>query len=168
MYENILLAVALQGGEDLSPHVLAARDVAISIAAGGAKSVSVLTVFSPERIDGHHESIPIIEEMMGQNVEEVRNLSREAGHIQKIEGQIHSAMDLFLSEFHHQGVKTRKMVREGNPREIIVETAVEIDADLIIIGAHARRSFLDVLLGGTAQAVISKAACPVIMVKPNP
>jgi nucleotide-binding universal stress UspA family protein len=169
MYENILLAVALQGGEELSPHALAVRDVAIPIAAEGPKSVCVLTVYNLERIDGHHELIPTIDEInVGRSLKERENQGHEAGQIQKIEEQVHSTMDRFLVEFHNKGVKTQKLIKEGNPRELIVDTAVEMGADLIIIGAHARRSFLDIILGGTAQAVVGRAPCSVIMVKPKP
>jgi nucleotide-binding universal stress UspA family protein len=37
----------------------------------------------------------------------------------------------------------------------------------ILIGAHSKRSFLDVLLGGTAAYVSRHAPCPVVMVQPQ-
>lgn len=169
MYKNILLAVALQGGGEQSPHALAARDVAVSMASGGDKSVTVLTVYNLERIDGHHELIPTTDELnVGQSIAERERQRHEAEHIQKIEEQVNSALSRFVVEFHNRGISTRQIAKEGNPRELIVETAKEIKADLIVMGAHARRSFLDVLLGGTAQAVAREAPCPVIMVTPKP
>ncbi|HSF30609.1 MAG TPA: universal stress protein, partial [Candidatus Tectomicrobia bacterium] len=39
--------------------------------------------------------------------------------------------------------------------------------DLIVIGAHSKRSFLDVLLGGTAAYVSRHAPCPVVLVHPR-
>ncbi len=167
MYEKILLAVALQAGGEKSPHALAARDVAISMAARGAKSVSVLTVYSLEKIDGHHELIPTTDEIrVGNSVEERARQRHEVDQIGKMEEQVRAAMDHFVVEMHNNGISTQELIKEGNPRELIVETAEEIGADLIIMGAHARRSVLDVILGGTAQAVTNKAPCAIIMVKP--
>ncbi len=166
MYKNILCAVTLQAGGETNLHSLAVRDVAISMARDSSKKVNVLTVYNLERVDGHHELIPTIDEIeIGRSIKEKERQHHELGHIQKIEEQIHSAMDHFIVEFHNHGVETRQIVKEGNPRELVVDTAEEIGADLIIIGAHARRGLLDVLLGGTAQAVINKARCTVVMVK---
>lgn len=168
MYNTILLAVPLQAGGEKNPHVLAARDAAIAVAAGGGKSVTVLTVYDLERIDGHHELIPTIDEIdPGRSVEEKARQRRQLERIEKTEEEVRSAMAHFVVEFHNHGISTNQIIKEGNPRELISETAGEIGADLIIIGAHARRSILDVVLGGTAQAVANKAPCTVIMVKPK-
>ena len=51
-----------------------------------------------------------------------------------------------------------------------VERAPLLEAlgvDLLVIGAHSKRSFLDVLLGGTATAVSRHATCAVVMVQPG-
>jgi nucleotide-binding universal stress UspA family protein len=60
------------------------------------------------------------------------------------------------------------LLKVGHPRQLIVATAETLGVDLIVIGAHSKRSFLDVLLGGTAAAVSRHAACPVLMVQPAP
>ena len=41
----------------------------------------------------------------------------------------------------------------GNPRQLIVATAEALGVDCLVIGAHSKRSFIDVLLGGTAAAI---------------
>ena len=146
MYKNILLAVALQGSEVLSSHALAARDVAISMATSGSKPVYVLTIYNLEKIDGHHEPLPTLADFkLGQTPQDQEERKHEIDHIMRVEEQVHSTMDHFVVEFHNRGIDTRNLVKQENPRQLIIETAREIGADLIIIGSHARRSFLDVL-----------------------
>jgi nucleotide-binding universal stress UspA family protein len=55
----------------------------------------------------------------------------------------------------------------GDPRQLIVATAETLGVDLLVIGAHSQRSFLDVLVGGTATAVSRHATCVVVMVQPG-
>ena len=58
-------------------------------------------------------------------------------------------------------------VAHGNAKNKIVDTANNLNCDLIIIGAHTR-SGLAKLLGSTANGVIQNATCDVFVVKcPN-
>jgi len=58
------------------------------------------------------------------------------------------------------------IVAEGhNPAEVIVRTAVDLNADVIVIGAHAQSSIRDTLLGSTTQKVIRKSSVPVFVVQ---
>jgi nucleotide-binding universal stress UspA family protein len=50
---------------------------------------------------------------------------------------------------------------------VIIATAAALGVDLLVIGAHSKRSFLDVLLGGTAAAFSRHAPCAVEMVRPG-
>jgi len=59
------------------------------------------------------------------------------------------------------------IVQAGEPRKTIIEVAERLPADLLVIGAHNKRSVLDVVLGGTAGHVSRHATCPVIMVTPR-
>jgi nucleotide-binding universal stress UspA family protein len=59
------------------------------------------------------------------------------------------------------------LLKVGDPRQLIVATAEALGVDLLVIGAHSKRSFLDVLVGGTATAVSRHAPCAVVMVQPG-
>jgi nucleotide-binding universal stress UspA family protein len=59
------------------------------------------------------------------------------------------------------------LLKVGDPRQLIVATAEALGVDLLVIGAHSKRRFLDVLLGGTATAVSRHAPCAVVMVQPG-
>jgi len=52
-------------------------------------------------------------------------------------------------------------VAVGSPFRVVVETAEEINADLVVVGARESSSPLAHWLGSTADRVIRKATCPV-------
>jgi nucleotide-binding universal stress UspA family protein len=56
------------------------------------------------------------------------------------------------------------MVREGVPAEEILAAAQIWQAEVILIGTRARGRLAQFLLGSTAEAVIRRAACPVMTV----
>ena len=61
----------------------------------------------------------------------------------------------------------KKHLRVGNAREVIVEMARSVMADLLIIGSHSKRGIIDIALGGTARHLTSRAPCTVLMVSPK-
>jgi nucleotide-binding universal stress UspA family protein len=52
----------------------------------------------------------------------------------------------------------------GSPWQAICETAVKVQADLVVIGSHGY-SGLDRLLGTTAAKVVNHASCSVLVVR---
>lgn len=60
-------------------------------------------------------------------------------------------------------------VLEGEPAETILETAADIEADEIVVGARSGAPDTPVGLGSTAAAIITDAARPVVVVPlPDP
>jgi len=56
---------------------------------------------------------------------------------------------------------------DGRPAaEALLETATEVGADVMVIGVRRRSPVGKMLTGSTAQAIILRADCPVIAVKP--
>ena len=56
-------------------------------------------------------------------------------------------------------------VKIGAPHRILIETAEETGADLIVVGATGSGPFAAELLGSTADRVLRKAPCPVLIVR---
>jgi len=56
----------------------------------------------------------------------------------------------------------------GSPKELIIEKAKEIEADLIIIGSHSRSGLGYFLLGSTADGVVQTSSCDVYVVRMTP
>ena len=55
----------------------------------------------------------------------------------------------------------------GSPQRLIVETAREWSADLIVIGSHGNRFWSRTLLGSVSNAVVHHAPCSVLVVRTN-
>jgi len=66
-----------------------------------------------------------------------------------------------------RGLHTRVHLAVGTPWREIVELGSELSADLIVVGTHGREGLERILLGSVAQAVVRKASCPVLVVRPK-
>lgn len=168
MYQHILLTVALQQWEEPSPHALAAREVAVTLAKGAGAKLSVLSVYDYGPLE--ETGLPL-ELASHSGAEVIRQLEavrqRREEHIRQLDAQMETKMKVFLAGVPGRGVPITPLLKVGEPRPLIISTAETLRVDLIVIGAHSKRSFLDVLLGGTAAYVSRHAACPVLMVQPG-
>jgi nucleotide-binding universal stress UspA family protein len=155
MYQHILLAVAMQHWEEFSPHAMAARNAAVALARGAGAKLSVLSVYEYEDLD-----------VSGLAPEELGRF-RE-GQMQRLDTLMQQKMKTFLDGIPAEDLSIAPLLKVGEARTLILRTADSLGVDLLVIGAHSKRSFLDVLLGGTAAYVGRHAFCPVIMVQPGP
>lgn len=57
--------------------------------------------------------------------------------------------------------------RRGSPADQVVQLAVHLDADLIVVGTHGRRGVSRFLMGSVAERVMRMAHCPVLVVRPK-
>ena len=62
-------------------------------------------------------------------------------------------------------VPARFTVRTGKPFLEIINTAKEEEIDLIIIATHGHTGVEHILFGSTAEKVVRKAPCPVLVVR---
>jgi nucleotide-binding universal stress UspA family protein len=59
-------------------------------------------------------------------------------------------------------------VRGGNPAAEIGRFASELSADLIIVGTHKSARLKALFVGSTAEQVMAKTSCPVLVAGPKP
>ena len=156
MYQHILLAVALQQWDEFSPHAVAAREAAVALAHGSGAQLSVLSVYDYDYETPEAMSLPPEEVARYRDTQMVRMDERMA-----------TKMQTFLASVPTRETPITPLLKVGDPRQLIIGTAEALGVDLLVIGAHSKRSFLDVLLGGTATAVSRHAACAVVMVQPG-
>jgi len=156
MYQHILLAVALQQWEVFGPHALASREVAVALAKGSGARLSVLSVYS------YDYEKPADVDLPPEELSRYRDT-----HMSRIDEQMETKMREFLAGLATLDISITPVLKEGDPRQLIVSTAEALGADLLVIGAHSKRSFLDVLLGGTAAAISRRAPCALVMVQPG-
>lgn len=64
-----------------------------------------------------------------------------------------------------RGIEATSEVRWGRPSDVIVETAVERKASLVVIGTHGRSAFEKFLIGSTAELVVRRCPVPVLTVR---
>jgi nucleotide-binding universal stress UspA family protein len=156
MYQQILLAVALQQWDEFSPHAVAAREAAIALANGSGAQLSVLSVYDYDYKQPEALSLSPVELARYRDTQMVR-----------IDELMATKMKAFLTGVPTHEPPITPLLKVGDPRQLIVATAEALGVDLLVIGAHSKRSFLDVLLGGTATAVSRHAPCAVVMVQPG-
>jgi nucleotide-binding universal stress UspA family protein len=156
MYQHILLAVALQQWDEFSPHAVAAREAAVALAHGSGAPLSVLSVYDYDDETPEALSLSPVELARYRDTQMVR-----------MDELMATKMQAFLAGVPTHEPPITPLLKVGNPRQVIVATAEALGVDCLVIGAHSKRSFLDVLLGGTATAVSHHAPCAVMMVQPG-
>jgi nucleotide-binding universal stress UspA family protein len=57
------------------------------------------------------------------------------------------------------------VIKAGDPRDAINQTARELGVDLIVMGTHGRRGLSRALLGSVAETVVRSAPCAVLTVR---
>ncbi len=57
------------------------------------------------------------------------------------------------------------LLKTGDARDVINQTALDVGADLIVMGTHGRRGVSRALLGSIAETVVRTAPCPVLTVR---
>lgn len=53
----------------------------------------------------------------------------------------------------------------GDAAKVIVQTASDLSADVVIVGTHGRTGVQRVMMGSTAESVVRHAGCPVLVVR---
>ena len=81
-----------------------------------------------------------------------------------------SAADLALLETRLEPIETPRgtlVVKEGDPKRVLIEEAEQWGADCIFVGARGLRRLERFLLGSVSTAVAARAHCSVEVVHPR-
>ena len=57
------------------------------------------------------------------------------------------------------------LVRAGDARDVILQTAEELGSDLIVMGTHGRRGISRALLGSVTEMIVRTSPVPVLTVR---
>ena len=79
--------------------------------------------------------------------------------------QIRADAEQALSRITESFPGIQPMVREGSPREIILQVAQELGANLIVMGTHGRSGMARVAFGSVADHVSRHSKVPVLTVR---
>jgi len=77
----------------------------------------------------------------------------------------HGEMSVLEDRFSRSGLRVETCVAQGTPSQVILDQARSVGADLIAMGTHGRSGLDRLLLGSTAERVLSSAPCPMLTVR---
>ena len=60
---------------------------------------------------------------------------------------------------------SQTLVRAGDARDVILQTAEELGVDLIVMGTHGRRGISRALLGSVTEMIVRTSPVPVLTVR---
>lgn len=96
------------------------------------------------------QSYPVVTDALPVPVESIEDAQRD---IEELRAKI------------GDDIPSRALARVGDPHVGIIDTAKELNIDLIILSTHGRTGLERVLLGSTAEKVVRHAGCPVLVVR---
>jgi nucleotide-binding universal stress UspA family protein len=89
------------------------------------------------------------------------SVAREEGELPQAEAIVQK----MLMRANRLGIPMEIRVSVGAPDDVIVQTALAKQANLIIVGSHGRTGLKRLLMGSTTARVIGSAPCAVLVVK---
>jgi len=75
-----------------------------------------------------------------------------------------TALDRLLARVQAAGLKGEALLAEGRPEEVVVNTAGDRGADLIVVGSRGRAGLKRLLLGSVSERIMGLAQGPVLIV----
>ena len=64
----------------------------------------------------------------------------------------------------HPDARIDTILRTGDARDAILATAVEVGAQLVVVGSHGRRGVTRALLGSVAESIVRHSPVPVLTI----
>ena len=80
---------------------------------------------------------------------------------------VNDELDRRVSDATARGISSHAVLKHGPAADGLVEAVTDAQADLVVVGTHGRTGLERVLLGSVAEAVVRKAPCAVLTVKPR-
>jgi len=85
--------------------------------------------------------------------------------IHSVDGLKSTAKDYLDKSKHHLGDETiETMVKEGDFAETILETAKEVNADIIVVGSHSQKWLENILMGSVTEKVLHLTSIPLFII----
>jgi nucleotide-binding universal stress UspA family protein len=95
-----------------------------------------------------------------------------AGAVAAAENEQRAALDAELAQL-ARGLRARlpaveTIVTRGQPADAILHDLERSSTDLVVVGSRGAGRVRRLLLGSVSEAVLTHAACPVLIVRPRP
>ena len=146
---------------DLSENARYAFGYAVSIAHRHNAKITVLHVVEELSSFAH----TMVEDIVGKDKLTALRKEKEAHVI----GSIKDRLDEFCQQAKSEApqcpfIVENTIVVTGQPVDEIIHHAVEIDADMILMGSHGHGMLADVTMGSTSRRVLRRCSRPVLVV----
>jgi nucleotide-binding universal stress UspA family protein len=140
-YRRALLAV------DLSDASRRVGELALALVPPDVDALRVVHAFH----------VPFAEWFGAETLEAYRRDARES--VRAGLGRVRAMLEPF-------GVECVDVVREGEPRTVLLREVMNARADLVVLGTHARSGVAHALLGSVAEWIVRAAPCDVAVTRP--
>jgi nucleotide-binding universal stress UspA family protein len=137
---------------DFSESSLAALETAYDLALLGGRTVYLVHVMEPYLVTGDPTA------MLHPSVEKTYQEARE-----RLDALIPE--DWFDEEQAKTLVVKSSVLTASSPAQAVSRFAQGKNADLIIVGTHGRKGLTRMLMGSTAESLLRRSPCPVLVVK---
>lgn len=137
--------------------------VAIRIGAGSLPAVNAAVALS-QRLGAELKLVYVSEEL-----EAVEDLADAAGQSPE---EVRRRMIAEILERCHEELGNplpggaELIVREGEVADGVTRAAVELGADLVVVGMKGRSTLAKLVLGDATGAILERAPCPVVVIPP--
>jgi nucleotide-binding universal stress UspA family protein len=101
------------------------------------------------------EEVPYLPEY----IEEVRQETQVAGR------RFHGVLQKARAMAEQRQITFQSHVLAGHPVRTIIDLAIEVRADLLVIGATGHSQLYERMIGSRADRLVHLASCPVLVVK---
>lgn len=86
--------------------------------------------------------------------------------LDKLENMAQDAIDAMLERDPQRSFnRIVTHFRVGKPAPMLIQLAVDLDADVIVVGTHNRTGIKRLVMGSVAETVVHQARCPVVVVR---
>ncbi len=155
---------------DLSESAVHAYAYAVSLAnlyGAGIAILHVLAEFPGEQFITNMINTNTWEEIKNRHYSKARDqlIGKRRDHV-----ALKEVLEAFSEEAKADGlaeaaVTDEVLIKPGTPAEVIVDTAQELNCDLIVMGTHGHSALADVLIGSTAKWVVRNSPIPVLVIR---
>ena len=107
-----------------------------------------------------------VEEPQVLRILEFEGVQAALPNVEELKAAAAARLQAFITaQLNDQDLRVDSRVLVGNPADEIVSYAKEVDAAMIVIGAHGYTGVRHLILGSTAESTLRHAQCPVLCVK---
>jgi nucleotide-binding universal stress UspA family protein/uncharacterized Zn-finger protein len=137
-------------------------------------TILVAVAFEPTSNAALHEAMRLAQKSGGSELHVVHvvddsttteKLSEAPGRIDKIGDMLRARIETAWQQAGK--VKVVAHLRAGDAAEAILHAAIEVNADIIVVGSHRRTVLSKLMLGSIADRVLRESHCPVLIAVPK-